>query len=32
MRWTQENLQRARYVLYVGAALVILLLFVISRL
>ncbi len=30
MRWTQENLQKSRYVLYVGAAVVILVLYVLS--
>ncbi len=32
MRWTQQNLQKARYGVFVGAAVVIVVLYVISRL
>ncbi len=32
MRWTQENLQKSRYLVFVGAAVLILVLYVISRL
>ncbi len=31
MRWTEENLQKTRYIVYVGAAVVILVLYLISR-